>query len=167
MNDELVERVRAARSGLEGTRAAIEARAPWPLAAVFDHSDEADWGPAEVLAHLAEMVPFWLGEMERVVAGSPGPTPFGRLATNPLRIGILERDRTLPPSALYDRISNDLGLFERRVGTLSTSDLASRGLHPTRGEMTVEEMPDIFVVRHLTEHVTQIGSMLADPPTDD
>ena len=52
-------------------RPAIEAGAPWPMAAVYDDSDEARWGPGEVLAHLAEMVPYWLGEIERV-ARRPG-----------------------------------------------------------------------------------------------
>ena len=167
MNDESLARVQSARIGLEATRPAVEAGAPWPLAPVFDHSDEAHWGPPEVLAHVAEMVPFWLGEMERVLAGSPEPVPFGRVATDTVRIAILGRDRTLPPGALYDRILNDLALLERRLAGLTAVDLAKRGLHPRAGEMTVGAMPDRFIASHLAEHVLQIETLLADrPPTD-
>ena len=63
MDDSLLARLQAARTGLARTRPAIEAGAPWPMAAVYDDSDEARWGPGEVLAHLAEMAPYWLGEI--------------------------------------------------------------------------------------------------------
>jgi hypothetical protein len=167
MNEELLTPIRSARVGLEATRPAVEAGAPWPLAEVFDHSDEARWGPGEVLAHVAEMIPFWLGEMERVLAGTPDPVPFGRVATDSVRIGVLERDRTLPPGALYDRILNDLGLLERRLATLTADDLARVGLHPRVGEMTVGAMPDRFIAGHLAEHVVQLEALLADQPTGD
>ena len=72
MDDSLLARLRAARDGLAPTRPAIEAGAPWPMAAVYDDSDEARWGPGEVLAHLAEMAPYWLGEIERVLDGAAG-----------------------------------------------------------------------------------------------
>jgi DinB superfamily len=165
MNEALLSRIRSGRAGLEATRPAVEAGAPWPTASVFDHSDEAQWGPPEVLAHLAEMVPYWLGEMERVLAGSPEPVPFGRVATDSVRIAILGRDRTLPPRALYDRILNDLDLLERRLATLTAADLARRGLHPRLGEMTVEAMPDRFIAHHLAEHVDQIDRLLTDSTT--
>ena len=115
--DDLLDRLDAARAGLAATRPAVEAGAPWPLAETFDDSDEARWGPGEVLSHLAEMVPYWLGEIERVLAGDPEPVPFGRIATNPVRIALVERDRSVPPRELYDRIDGDLGRFDRRWRT--------------------------------------------------
>ncbi len=78
------------------------------MADVYDDSDEARWGPGEVLAHLAEMAQYWLGEIERVLDGDPEPVPFGRIATDPVRIGVVERDRSLPPRELYDRIDDAL-----------------------------------------------------------
>ena len=60
--DDLLDRLAAARAGLAATRPAVEAGAPWPLAETFDDSAEARWGPGEVLSHLAEMVPYWLGD---------------------------------------------------------------------------------------------------------
>ena len=155
--DDLLERLQQGIDGLDSTRASVEAGAPWPLAAVFDTSEEASWGPPEILSHLAEMATFWLGEIERVVAGDgPAPVPFGRVATDSLRLGIIERDRSLPACELYDRTISGLRRLERRWPTLTESDLAHVGLHPRLGEMTVESIADRFIVSHLTEHVAQL-----------
>jgi hypothetical protein len=165
MDDTLLDRLGAAAAGLEATRPAVEAGAPWPLAAVFDTSDEAQWGPPEVLAHVAEMGPFWLGEIERIVAGDHEPTPFGRISTDPLRLGVLERDRSLPPRDLYDRTASAVGRLQRRMTTLSPADLRRRGLHPRLGEMTVAEIADRFIVSHLEDHVVQLEACLVERST--
>jgi len=160
MDDSLLRGLRAATTGLEATRPAVEGGAPWPLATTFDHSDEAHWGPPEVLAHLAEMATYWLGEMERVLAGDREPVPFGRIATDPVRLAILERDRSLPPRELYDRTTSALERLERRLVELTPTELAHRGLHPRLGEMTVSEIPERFVVGHLADHVVQLDAIL-------
>ena len=161
MDDTLLERLASAREGLAATRGRVEAGAPWPMAAVYDDSDEARWGPGEVLAHLAEMAQYWLGEIERVLDGPSEPVPFGRIATDEVRIGVVGRDRSLPPRELYDRIDDALTRFDRRWRELTPADLGRRGLHPSRGELTVSAMPDRFIVGHLADHVTQIESILA------
>ena len=84
---------------------------PGPLADRFGTEPEAAWGPREVLAHVAEMLPYWLGEYERVVeAARPAGdgAPFGRVAADALRIGVLERDRTLPLRELLARIDTNI-----------------------------------------------------------
>ena len=163
--DDLLERLQAARTGLAVTRSAVEAGAPWPMAAVYDDSDEARWGPGEVLAHLAEMAQYWPDEIERVLDGTPDPVPFGRTATDAVRIGVVGRDRSLPPRVLYDRIEDALARFDRRWRTLTDADKARRGLHPARGELTVAEMPDRFIVGHLADHVAQLERILAGTDT--
>ena len=163
--DDLLERLQTARSGLAATRSAVEAGAPWPMAAVYDDSDEARWGPGEVLAHLAEMAQYWPDEIERVLDGTPDPVPFGRIATDAVRIGVVGRDRSLPPRVLYDRIEDALTRFDRRWRTLTEADKARRGLHPARGELTVDEMPDRFIVGHLADHVAQLERILAGTDT--
>src|SRR3954471_17337334 len=92
-------RLAASRAAFIALAPRIRAGEPWPLAERFGAEPEASWGPREVLAHTAEMLPYWLGELERVVA-SDGAA-FGRTGTDPLRLGTIERDRTLPLSALY------------------------------------------------------------------
>ena len=157
-------RLAALRAAFVALRPGIEAREPWPLAEDFGTGPEASWGPREVLAHSAEALPFWLGEYERVVeAGrSAGDAaPFGRVASDAMRIGILERDRTLPLRELFDRIDDGLVRWERRLADVTARERGAVGLHPRLGEMTADQVCDRFVITHLEEHVAQLEEILA------
>jgi hypothetical protein len=164
MSEDSVTWSRATRDGLDRLRPAVEAGAPWPLAARFDHDPEASWGPMELLAHVAEMLPFWLGEVEKILAGAPEPVPFGRLGSDPTRIAIIGRDRTLPVGELYVRIHDGLARWSGRVETLSPTQLEKVGLHPRLGEMSVAAIVDRQVVQHVDEHVRQLDAILGTGP---
>lgn len=156
-----LERLRGARDAFRELRPAVIAGEPWPLAEQFGTEPEARWGPSEVLAHVAEMLPFWLGEVERILASSTGPAPFGRVITNELRIATIERDRTLPARELFDRIDSSIGRLERRLSELSPAEAGRTGIHSMRGEMTLPEVTEQFVVHHLEEHVAQLRDALS------
>jgi hypothetical protein len=153
---------------LEAAAAAIVALAPrieggdgWPLADFYGTEPEASWGPREVLAHVEEYLPYWLGEIERVLAGDPSaPVPFGRVAEDPVRIGVIGRDRTIPLRELFARIASDAPRVAARLRELGAGDVDRRGLHPRRGEMTVREMLDPFLVGHTEGHVSQLREIL-------
>lgn len=150
---------RAAYAALSDRVAAGE---PWPLSTAFGTEPEASWGPREVLAHVAEMLPFWLGELERVVDGHGGEAvSFGRVAEDVSRIGLIARDRSLPLRVLFARIDAGLSAWLDRLPTLTDADRAKVGQHPRLGEMSVAGIADRFVIGHAEEHVDQLGSILA------
>ena len=157
--DGQIERLRTALEGLERLRPALAGAAPPP----GESNTEHDWAAGEVLAHLAEMVPYWLGEVERVLAGTPEPVPFGRVATDPVRTLTVDRDRTLPIDELYARIE---GATRRAVQRLDELDAAAAnrvGLHPRRGEMRVSEIVTAFMAEHFEEHVEQLAQTVGTP----
>jgi DinB family protein len=158
--DDLIPRLEAASNRLAALRPAVEAGAPWPLSGNFGTEPEASWGPPETLAHVAEMLPFWLGEIERLVDGTAEPVPFGRVATDQLRLLVLERDRSLPPRELFDRIASGSDRVARRLKALTARDAARRGVHPLRGDMTVEAVAERFIVSHLEEHAEQLAAVV-------
>ena len=133
----------------------------WPLAERFDHAPEAAWGPRELLAHLAEMLPYWLGEAERIIDMKDGPEPFGRAATNDVRLAIIERDRTLPIRELQARVAVGIERWRRRWAELDEPTQTRHGLHPTLGEMTVGEIGSRFVAGHLDDHLDQLTAILS------
>ncbi len=145
---------------LDELRPRIDAGAPWPLAARFDHDPEASWGPMELLAHVAEMLPYWLGEVERILAGPAEAVPFGRVGSDPVRIALIGRDRTLPTGELYARIDSWFGRWANRLASLTPAQRAKVGLHPRLGEMTVDAIIERMIVNHLDEHVEQLESIL-------
>ena len=110
---------------------------------------------------MAEMLPFWLGELDRIVLGGEAVVPFGRGQDDPMRIGLIERERTLPLAVLFSRVDTGFRDWELRLATLSASDLERRGQHPTRGEMRVADMAEPFCLGHAESHVTQLETILA------
>jgi hypothetical protein len=161
---EAIARLVAARDSLQALRPRILAGGPWPLADDFGTGPEASWGVREVLAHVAEMLPFWLGEFERAAEAGRSPgngLPFGRLAGDALRLGVLERDRTLPVRELLDRIDAGIARWIDRIPTVTTAEAAARGLHPRDGDVPATFIRDRYVVAHLDEHVAQLETILA------
>ncbi len=154
--------LRSAAADLAALEPAVLGAAPWPLAGRFDHSDEAAWGPPEVLAHVGEMLPYWMGQVARVLATpADEPATFGRLATDAVRAGIIGRDRELPLRELFARIAADAERAAASVARLSAEDLARIGRHPVRGEMRVDAIVERFIVDHLAEHARQLRDLLA------
>ena len=78
-----------------------------------------------------------------------------------MRIGILERDRTLPLGELFERIDAGIARWEGRLPTVTAAELTSRGLHPRDGEVPATWVLDRMIVRHLDEHVAQLEEILA------
>jgi hypothetical protein len=159
------ERIAAARRGYAELEPRVIAGGPWPLAADYGTGPEASWGPGEVLAHVAEMLPFWLGEMERVIdGGTSSPVPFGRIADDPVRIGIVGRDRSLPLRVLFARVDAGLEDWAERLSTLTEAERGRTGLHPRLGEMPASGILERFVIGHGEEHIAQLTDILAARP---
>jgi hypothetical protein len=164
---ELADRLEAAAVAIVDLSPAIEAGEPWPLTEVYGPGPESTWGPREVLAHVGEMLPFWLGEIEIVLAESgragagADPPGFGRTEQDPLRIEVIGRDRMFPARELIDRIDVEGARVARRLRHLSASEAATIGRHVTRGDLTTTDMAERFLVTHIEGHVSQLREILA------
>jgi hypothetical protein len=154
------ERLAAARSGYRALEPRVAAGEPWPLATAFGTEPESSWGPREVLAHVVEMLPFWLGEVERILAGGPEPVPFGRTQDDAMRIGLIERERTLPIATLFDRVDDGLRAWEDRLTDLTEADRERLGRHVRLGDMPMADIPVRFAIGHAEDHIAQLESIL-------
>lgn len=121
------------------------------------------WDAGQAWAHVAELVPYWQGEVERVLAGAGGnPVPFGRMSDDPGRVGAIEAGRHEPPTEQMARLAGALMMLRTYLLGLTDTQLAARGLHSRRGEMTVAEIVDRFIVSHLEEHADQLEKLAAN-----
>jgi hypothetical protein len=155
------DRLESAARAILDLRPRVEERAPWPPAQLYGTEAEASWNPPELLAHLEEMLPFWLGELERVLDGPGGaPVPFGRVAADSIRIGVIGRDRTIPVRELFARVAADSARVAVRLRTLTDAEAARVGVHPRVGELTVEQLVERFVTSHIEGHVDQLREIL-------
>jgi len=160
---DVADRLSSAARGIVALEPDLAAREPWPLAEQFGTEPEASWGPPELLAHVSEMLPYWMGEIERIVAATPDqdPVPFGRVAGDPVRIAIIGRDRSVPLRELLARISTDARRVSARLRELDVDDLGERrGLHPRLGPMRLADMGERFLASHTEEHVLQLREIL-------
>lgn len=158
--EEIGQRLEASRAAVARLRIAVEGGEPWPLSTAYGAEPESDWGPKEVLAHVAEMVPYWLAQLETILAAPSEPIPFGRVATDPERIDRIGRDRNLPAGELFDRIDAAMADAIARQRRLDPLERNRRGLHPRLGEMTVAAFFERFIAGHLEDHVVQLEEIL-------
>ena len=163
MTDEIADRLLEAHTRFDALRPGVEAGAPWPASDNYGHEPESTWNPPELLAHVAEMLPFWMGQIERILEGYPEPVPFGRVATDEDRIAAIGRERARPVGELFDDVSRGAEAAAGRLRELPADQLERRGTHPTLGEMTVSAVAERMFIRHLGEHEEQLRSILAGP----
>ena len=148
------DRVRRLRAAAERIRA---------LGPAFDGLTAADpatgeqWDRGQVLSHVAELLPYWVGQAMHVVSSGGGGVPFGRIKSTPSRIQRIESSRHEASDALLRRmdagVADAVSLLER----LGDDELRLTGTHQTMGEMTVAELVDEFLVDHLEQHVDQLA----------
>jgi hypothetical protein len=103
------------------------------------------------------MLPYWAEQAELIAAGRQDE--FGRVSSDPGRIGAIERDRREDRQRLLGRVDEGVAVVLALLDRLDDQALARTGHHQTLGEMTVAEIIDRFTVAHLEEHADQL-----DPP---
>jgi hypothetical protein len=164
ISDPRLARLSAARARYAALQASVVAGGPWPLAEVYGIEDEAAWGPREVLAHVGEMLLFWLGEYERIVEARRDPgdgVPFGRTAGDAARVLILERDRTVPLRELFARVDAGIARWEARLAEADGEEGMFVGLHPRLGEVSGDALVERMILAHLGEHADQLEAIIA------
>jgi hypothetical protein len=160
MTDDIANRLLEAHERLDALRPGVEAGAPWPASANFGHEPESSWNPPELLAHVAEMLTYWITQIDRILEGYPEPVPFGRVATDEERIAAIGRERARPVGELFDQVASGAHAAAARLRDLPDDQLERRGTHPTLGEMTVSAVAERMFIRHLGEHAEQLRSIL-------
>jgi hypothetical protein len=119
------------------------------------------WEAGQVWAHVAEFIPYWLGEAEQVVEhGRQAPVGFGRTKSDPARLAAIERDRDRDRRLLWNRIAGDIARLRAFLGGLEPSAWAARGTHSTRGEMDLSGIVEEFLVGHLEQHADQLDGLV-------
>ena len=154
-----VERLRTARDNLVRLRPRVELSPPAPE----DLPRRREWVAREILAHVNEALPFWLGEIERVLAGAIEPVPFGRAEGELVRALTVDRDRTLPVAELYGRLDHAMERVVRRLLELDERQVARRGLRRDRDEMTVRQIVEVMLAEHMEDHCRQMAAALDRP----
>lgn len=133
------------------------------LAPSFDRLTGADpqtgeqWERGQVLSHVAELLPYWIGQAMHVVSSGGNGVVFGRIKSTPSRIQRIESGRHDEMAALFTRIDAGIADTIALLHRLSDDELRLTGTHQTMGEMTVAHLIDEFLVDHLEQHADQLA----------
>jgi hypothetical protein len=120
-----------------------------------------DWG--QVWAHVAEFPAYWIREIRRVMADprpQAEPPRFGRVKSDPERVGAIERDRGVPAHELMNRVRPQLREVRGLIDELASGGEGLKVAHPTLGLMDMERVLDEFLVGHLEAHADQLDSLI-------
>ncbi|MBJ7594762.1 MAG: hypothetical protein JF886_07855 [Candidatus Dormibacteraeota bacterium] len=124
------------------------------------------WEAGQVWAHVAEFIPYWLGEAGLVVEHrGDQPVPFGRTKSDRVRIAAIERDRSTDQGRLWRRTAGDIASLRAFLDGLGDSAWSARGFHPTLGTMDLSQIIEEFLVGHVEQHAGQLDQLL--PPRGD
>jgi hypothetical protein len=124
------------------------------------------WDVGQVWAHLAEILPYWMGEVRGLVArASPEPVPFGRVKSDPGRIRSIEAGRVELPPAQMSRVATAIDELRDLLRSLPPPAWDRRGRHETLGDMSLPEIFEEFLVGHLEEHADQLDGLAAHAAT--
>lgn len=122
------------------------------------------WDAGQVWAHLAEILPYWMGELDRVASGYRGEAvPFGRVKSDPDRIAAIERGRDEAPP-LMERVRHAAGDLRIQLGRLGERGWRAVGVHQTLGRMDASAIVGEFLVGHLEQHADQLEALHRPPP---
>ena len=121
---------------------------------------ENEWSAMQTLGHMTEMIPYWLNHCRVLIAATGEPPSFGRAPGSPERLAGVAHGATAQPDVLLSQLQSEVRAAAGAIRKLSVTERSKRGLHPGRGEMTVADVLESFIVGHAEEHLAQIQTAL-------
>ena len=118
------------------------------------------WSAMQTLGHVTEMIPYWLNQCRVLIAATGSPPRFGRTAGSPERLAGVAHGATASPDTLLGRLDEEVRAAASTIRKLSEAERSKRGLSPERGEVTVAEVIESFIVGHAEEHLAQVQAAL-------
>lgn len=121
----------------------------------FKPSDEA-WSVQEIVAHVEEVIPYWLNEIERV-RQTPG-AEWGRGLQDEARLAAVAKAGERSISDMLVRIEGMKSLVAERLGALTDEELKREApsRNPRFGTKPAQFIVDHLLVEHVAKHLGQI-----------
>ena len=123
------------------------------------HEGETEWSAMQVLGHVVEMIPYWLGQCQMLIRAETPPV-FGRTPDAPERLAGPERGAASDVEALLGVLNEEVQAAARAIEEMTPAERDKRGQHIRRGEMRVEDVVELLVVAHMEEHLVQVREVL-------
>ncbi|WP_148357143.1 DinB family protein [Peribacillus simplex] len=127
----------------------------------FKPADD-EWSIMQILSHLAEAIPYWLGEVENVIA-VPG-SKWGRGLQDPARLAAVTDTDKLAVDEVMKQVEELKYKVENSLGNLDEETLSKESPHRNFakfGNKPVSYIVDHFIDEHVSGHYDQIKRNLS------
>jgi hypothetical protein len=121
---------------------------------LYQSPTENEWTIMQNLAHVVEFMPYWAGEIEKVIA-EPG-CAFGRTHEDVGRLQGISEHEMDSLSRIKAALPGSYARLDGVLVRLKDSDLELTGKHVRYGEKPLHWLIEEFVTHHLSAHVEQI-----------
>ena len=119
-----------------------------------------EWSAMQTLGHMTEMIPYWLNHCWTLITATGTPPAFGRTPGSPERLAGVAHGASADPAALLRQLHEAVRTAASVIRQLSTTERGKRGISTERGEMTVAQVIESFIVDHAEEHLAQVQGAL-------
>ena len=120
---------------------------------------ENEWSAMQTVGHIAEMIPYWLSHCRTLIAAAEPPR-FGRTLDAPERLAGVERGALGTPDEFLRVLNDEVQAAARAIRQMPAAERSRKGIHLRRGEMTVADVVEVFIVAHAEEHLAQVRAAL-------
>jgi hypothetical protein len=126
-----------------------------------DEGGTEQWQANQVWGHLAEFLPYWLDQIDKVIAQFGGQAvPFGRTKEDAARLEGIAAGLGVPIPEQMANVRQALEQARNYLANLTPQQWQAIGLHARRGEMPVPAIVHTFMVDHLEEHAAQLDALV-------
>ena len=157
-------KVEAIRESVRNSDATLHQLIDGPLtqmdaSKLYQSPAEDEWTIMQNLAHIVEFMPYWAGEIEKLVA-EPG-RKFGRTHVDVGRLQGISEHEMDSLSSIKAALPGSYARLDGVLVRLNDSDLEVTGKHVRFGEKPLDWLIEEFVTTHLSGHVEQIKRCIA------
>ena len=159
-NDTNPAETQARRLGIVYEQLAEVLRQPDAVQRLHKPTRDTEWSVIQILGHMLEMIPYWLTHCQVLIATTAEAPSFGRSLDAPERLEGVQRGAAGNPSELLQLLQDQIHTAMRVIRDMSPAERQKKGIHIRRGEMTVADIIEVFMVSHTEEHLAQIRTTL-------
>jgi len=121
---------------------------------------EDEWSAGQILGHMVEIVPYWLGHCQEIIAAAGEPYHFGRSLDDPDRLAAVQRPENEEPGVLLRLLNDEVRPAAQAIRQMTPAERDRIGIYKEQNEMTVAEIIEVFIVAHAENHMDQMQAAL-------
>lgn len=125
---------------------------------LYESPAENEWTIMQNLSHIVEFMPYWAGEIEKLVT-EPGSN-FGRTPEDVGRLQGISEHEMDSLSKIEAALPGSYKRLDEVLRKLNDSDLELTAKHVRYGEKPLDWFIEEFLTNHLKGHVEQIKSII-------